>query len=139
MKNENINPTSAAESSENLADARQGAAELIVSADKKEGGEAGDKAIAYTLWFFLGFCSAHRFWWGKWVTGIAQVCIPLIGFGLMLFAGIDLLRMNQNGGEALKLAGSHALIGAAVVLCGAIWVLLDAVLIAFWGPRKKRL
>ncbi len=31
--------------------------------------------VAYSLWFFLGMISAHRFYLGRPITGVAQTCL----------------------------------------------------------------
>ncbi len=38
---------------------------------------AGQKSakVAYSLWFFLGMISAHRFYLGRPITGVAQTCL----------------------------------------------------------------
>ena len=48
--------------------------------------------VAYILWFFLGFFSAHRFYLGRIASGLCQVVlnIVLIGF-IWLFVDLFLL------------------------------------------------
>ncbi len=45
-----------------------------------------DKSLAYLLWCacFIGFCGLHRFYLGKWVTGL----IWLLTGGLLLVGQI---------------------------------------------------
>ncbi len=43
------------------------------------------KAAAYLLWFFLGFLSAHRFYLGKWGSGILYLLTgQLFGIGWII-------------------------------------------------------
>lgn len=61
-----------------------------------------DKALAYILWCgcFLGLCGLHRFYMGKWVTGL----IWLLTGGLLLvgqildlfFVGRTIERINRG-------------------------------------------
>lgn len=62
--------------------------------------------VAYLLWFFLGFFGVHRFYLGRWVSGL----LMLVLFGI---------------GSALTFIGvGYVLIGAV-----ALWWLIDALLI----------
>ena len=103
------------------------AAERARAADASDG-EAGDAplgekrtavfvkerslATAYILWFFLGGFSAHRFYLGTPLTGIAQVCLWYIS--LMFF-----------------MAGSSAAFYPLVL--GGLWIAGDSLLI----PRLR--
>ncbi len=43
------------------------------------------KAATYLLWFFLGFLSAHRFYLGKWGSGILYLLTgQLFGIGWII-------------------------------------------------------
>ncbi len=43
------------------------------------------KAVTYLLWFFLGFLSAHRFYLGKWGSGILYLLTgQLFGIGWII-------------------------------------------------------
>jgi TM2 domain-containing membrane protein YozV len=57
----------------------------------------GRLLIAYILWFFLGVFGVHRFYLGKWVTGIVWLCTGgLFGLG-WLFDGLwTLVMVNEH-------------------------------------------
>ncbi|WP_374291353.1 TM2 domain-containing protein [Paenirhodobacter enshiensis] len=62
--------------------------------------------LAYVLWFFLGFFGVHRFYLGRWLSGL----LMLVLFGI---------------GSALTFIGvGYVLIGVV-----ALWWLIDALLI----------
>lgn len=82
-----------------------------------------DKAVAYILWIFLGFVGAHRFWWGKWQTGLGMLLLPIAGLGMM-----------EAVAEALA-SGGVAIAGWLMIVGSLLWTLLDAALIALWDPR----
>lgn len=44
--------------------------------------EKKSAAVAYILWFFLGFFGAHRFYLGRWVSGLIQLVLFGIGSAL---------------------------------------------------------
>lgn len=70
---------------------------------------------AYLLWFFLGFFGAHRFYLGRWVSGL--IMLALFGIGSAL---------------AVVLVGYLPL---AVV---AVWWVIDALLIPGMIGRDVR-
>lgn len=44
-----------------------------------------EKGIAYVLWFFLGCLSMHRFYLGKWATGLLYLfTAQLFGIGWII-------------------------------------------------------
>ncbi len=44
-----------------------------------------EKGIAYVLWFFLGSLSMHRFYLGKWITGLLYLfTFQLFGIGWII-------------------------------------------------------
>lgn len=46
-------------------------------------------AVAYALWLPLGLLGAHRFYLGRWGTGVALACVTLATLVLlMLFVGL---------------------------------------------------
>jgi TM2 domain-containing membrane protein YozV len=63
-------------------------------------------AVAYLLWFFLGWLGIHRFYLGRTGTGVAQLLMGLIGGVLTLI-----------------------LIGWFVLAAEGIWLLVDIFLI----------
>jgi len=62
--------------------------------------------VAYLLWFFVGMLGAHRFYLGRWVSGL----IMLVLFGI---------------GSAL----SFILVGYLPLAIVGLWWLIDALLI----------
>ncbi len=41
--------------------------------------------VAYVLWFFLGYFGAHRFYCGKYITGIIWFCTGgIFGIGWLI-------------------------------------------------------
>lgn len=71
-----------------------------LSNDKKSIG------VAYILWLFLGGLGAHRFYLGKTGSGIAMLCLTLIGMITLV-----------------------VYIGAFILAAVGIWMLVDAFLI----------
>lgn len=57
-------------------------------------------AVAYLLWFFLGFLGAHRFYLGSIVGGIVYLVLLLplafftFGVGTLLMLGVDLFLIS---------------------------------------------
>ncbi|WP_291199492.1 TM2 domain-containing protein [Hyphomonas sp.] len=77
--------------------------ETRVANEKKSAG------AAYFLWFFLGFLSAHRFYLGKPITAILQICsyFLIIGFvwwvvDLFLIPGIIRDKMDETRGRMTR-------------------------------------
>ncbi|MGD9918911.1 MAG: TM2 domain-containing protein [Paenirhodobacter sp.] len=44
--------------------------------------ETPSALVAYLLWFFLGFFGAHRFYLGRWVSGLMMLVLFGIGSAL---------------------------------------------------------
>lgn len=71
-------------------------------------------AIAYLLWFFLGGLGAHRFYLGKFSSGLAQA-------GLVIFGAIT----------------SAFIIGLPILIAGALWAFVDVVFVHRWVRRHN--
>jgi TM2 domain-containing membrane protein YozV len=55
---------------------------------------------AHLLWFFFGCLSAHRFYLGKWVTGLIYlVTFQLFGIGWIIDAFIMPMMVNSANRE----------------------------------------
>lgn len=74
--------------------------------EQRVANESRSALLAYLLWFFLGFFGAHRFYLGRWGTGLVQ----LVLFGI---------------GSAL----AFILIGYLPLALLGLWWLIDALLI----------
>jgi len=72
--------------------------------------------LAYFLWFFLGMFGAHRFYFGKNISGLVL---------LILTVG--------------SLALTVVLIGAVLIIIPLVWVLVDAFLIPGWTRAYNNL
>ncbi len=44
--------------------------------------ESPSALVAYLLWFFLGYFGAHRFYLGRWISGL--IMLALFGIGSAL-------------------------------------------------------
>ncbi|MEO5579480.1 MAG: NINE protein [Gemmatimonadaceae bacterium] len=66
-------------------------------------------AVAYLCWLLLGLCGLHRFYMGKWFTGMIMLGMTLLSFLLMFL-----------------------LVGYLTIAFPAIWALVDALLIPGW-------
>jgi TM2 domain-containing membrane protein YozV len=79
---------------------------------------AGERSllIAYLLWFFLGGCSAHRFYLGYTQSAIAQMTICLGGLGFLLVG-------------TFTLSIGMMLFGYGGMMIGGFWILADIALI----------
>ena len=110
--------------------------EVGVPAEAKARNPTQDKAVAYTRWIFLGMFGVHRFWWGKWKTGLLMLMLPIVGLGLLV-AGVGgaLWQADQNALAEAATAGGIAIVGLLLIVGSSIWTLLDAVLIALWNRR----
>lgn len=74
--------------------------------EQRVANEGRSALLAYLLWFFLGFFGVHRFYLGRWVSGL----LMLILFGI---------------GSALTVL----LVGYLPLAFVALWWALDALLI----------
>lgn len=74
--------------------------------EQRVANESRSALVAYLLWFFLGFFGAHRFYLGRWGSGLVQ----LVLFGI---------------GSAL----TFLLVGYLPLALLGLWWLLDALLI----------
>lgn len=72
------------------------------AADRKYQQGPNDYSVAWLLLTFLGFFGIHRFYLGKWVTGLVYLCtLGLFGLGVLydywtLNGQVDAL--NRRGG-----------------------------------------
>ncbi|WP_420342733.1 TM2 domain-containing protein [Paenirhodobacter sp.] len=71
--------------------------------------------VAYLLWFFLGFFGAHRFYLGRWFSGL--VMLALFGIGSAL---------------------AFILVGYLPLALVALWWVIDALLIPGMIGRDVR-
>jgi TM2 domain-containing membrane protein YozV len=54
--------------------------------------EAPNVAVAYLLWFFLGWVSGHRFYLGHWKTALLQILLFFVAIGFVwLFIDLFLI------------------------------------------------
>lgn len=74
--------------------------------EQRVANESRSALVAYLLWFFLGFFGAHRFYLGRWGSGLVQ----LVLFGI---------------GSALTIV----LVGYLPLALLGLWWLIDALLI----------
>jgi TM2 domain-containing membrane protein YozV len=64
-----------------------------------------DYTVAWALLTFLGFFGLHRFYLGKWITGILFLCTgALLGFGYLY----DMWTLNSQISEQNALSGGRA-------------------------------
>lgn len=125
---------------------------------KKEQGKS--KLIGWLCWAIAGPLGAHRFWAGRWKSGLAQLGLLAAGLTLLWFSGIWDLAMSVGGmgaesldpgvvGQAaaglekemaavdMRMAG----LGWMIVIGQTLWVLLDGARIGSWAksqdPLKK--
>jgi len=61
--------------------------------------ESGKKSagVAYLLWFFTGGLGGHRFYLGRTGSAVAQLVLSILGWLLMLAAGVGLLFLAPLG------------------------------------------
>ena len=64
---------------------------MAFEASKKSAG------VAYLLWFFTGGFGGHRFYLGRTGSAVAQLILSLLGWVLLLAAGIGLLFLIPLG------------------------------------------
>lgn len=81
--------------------------QIDLYAEQRVANEKPSAIIAYALWFFLGYFGVHRFYLGRWGTGLAM---------LLLF-GIGTLT-------------APVLIGWVPLVILALWWVIDLVLIS---------
>lgn len=74
--------------------------------EQRVANESRSALVAYLLWFFFGMFGAHRFYLGRWVSGL----IMLVLFGI---------------GSAL----AFVLVGYIPLALVGLWWLIDALLI----------
>jgi TM2 domain-containing membrane protein YozV len=66
--------------------------------------DAPTTGLAYVLWFFLGFVSAHRFYMGKPGSALLQIMsyFVLIGFVWWIIDGLTLGRQVEERKDELR-------------------------------------
>ena len=74
--------------------------------EQRVANESRSALVAYLLWFFLGYFGAHRFYLGRWVSGV--IMLALFGIGSAL---------------------AFILVGYIPLAFVAIWWVIDAFLI----------
>lgn len=99
-----------------------------------------DRGVAYALWALLGFLGAHRFWWGKTGSALAQLgllaaAIPLLTYGGARFVG---RLMSDRPGEAYGFEMALCAAGFAAFVAAMAWWIADAALIRKWPPKLDR-
>lgn len=82
---------------------------------RREVGRRRKKAfIAWLLWFLAGFCGAHRFYLGRFRSGIAMLALALfIAIGFILSLALHII--GPELGVAIGLA----------ILAVLIWLVVD--------------
>lgn len=95
-------------------------------------------ALAYVLWFFLGWLSMHRFYAGKTISALIQLLLGvgalvmlIVSFGVSFSAAL-----NQDGAGVGAGAGIMILSGLVWVTV-AIWLIIDLFLINRWITRHN--
>lgn len=64
--------------------------------------------VAYVLWFFLGFFSAHRFYTGRVGSAIAQLILNFLVIGLIwTFIDIFLIPSMVRNPPPVKVSVTH--------------------------------
>ena len=81
---------------------------MVYDANKKS------MLVAYLLWLLLGLCGAHRFYMGKWFTGLVMLGMSLFSFVMMFI-----------------------LVGYFTIVVPALWALVDLLLIPGWVNRHN--
>ncbi len=81
---------------------------MVYDANKKS------MLVAYLLWLLLGLCGAHRFYMGKWFTGLLMLGMSLFSFVMMFI-----------------------LVGYFTIVVPALWALVDLLLIPGWVSRHN--
>jgi len=81
---------------------------MVYDANKKS------MLVAYLLWLLLGLCGAHRFYMGKWFTGLLMLGMSLFSFVMMFI-----------------------LVGYFTIVVPALWALVDLLLIPGWVNRHN--
>jgi hypothetical protein len=99
-----------------------------------------EKTIAYALWAFLGMFGAHRFWWGKTRSALAQlgllaIAVPALVYGSWRYAG-RLFIDSQSSTYGLEIALCAA--GFCAFLAAMAWWLADGARIRVWPARARR-
>ncbi|MBD3786792.1 MAG: TM2 domain-containing protein [Sphingomonadales bacterium] len=74
--------------------------------EQRVANESRSALVAYLLWFFLGYFGAHRFYLGRWISGV--IMLALFGIGSAL---------------------AFILVGYIPLALVAIWWVIDAFLI----------
>jgi len=96
--------------------------------------EARKKSVglAYVLWFFAGMVGGHRYYAGRWKTGLLQslggVAWIVAGGSIAAVAGLS------GGGDQAAAEGVAGVTLAAVVYAVgvAVWVFVDVFLVGGW-------
>ncbi|MGV9009311.1 NINE protein [Brevundimonas sp.] len=83
-------------SGDNMTDGRMGLSSdtqalMAFESQKKSAG------LAYVLWFFTGGLGGHRFYLGHTGSAVAQLLLSLLGWVLVLAAGLGLLLLIPLG------------------------------------------
>ena len=93
------------------------------------------KIVAYTLWFGLFGCGAHRMYLGRVFSGLVQLALFVTWMGAMILAPFYFALMDPpaaSTADAPTGLWAAALISVAILVVWIVWAVIDAFFIPRW-------